>query len=127
MSGLDTAGTPLSAKYNGISYRVKGDADITEMLRNYQSEMIPTSGTGMHKKTKVVQALSGMSFTVNQSERATLDTDADNGPYLFEYKDAAGVIITGQAIIAGDSSKTSSENTYSCDVQFDSKPTIIYP
>ena len=68
-----------------------------------------------------------MPFQVNQDERQQLDSDGDSGPYIFEFKDAAGYSITGQAVLAGDSSRTSDEGTYTVDVQFDSKPTFVKP
>jgi len=123
----DTVGTPLGSSYGGIDFRIKEDASITEMLRQYASELIITTGAGMHKKTKVAQMLSGVPFVMNQAERETFDSLADSGPHKFDYTDAAGFTITGQAIIGGDSSRTSDEGVYTADVGFIVKPTIIRP
>lgn len=127
MSDFNTVGTPEGCSYGGVDFRVKADASITEMLRGFSSEIIPTTGNGMHKKERVVAALTGFPFTVNQDERRQLDELADTGPHKFDYTDAAGFTITGQAVIAGDSSRTSDEGTYTADVQFLSKPTILNP
>lgn len=127
MSDINTVGTPLGFKYNGTAYRVKADSAPTEMFRKYVSEPVATSGDSMNKKTKQLQSVSGLDLTMNQRERSTFDDDADSGPYIAEYKDAAGVIFTGLANIGGDSSRTSDEGTYSIDIIFVNKPTVIYP
>lgn len=127
MSDFNIVGTPDGCSYGGLDFRVKADASITEMLRSFSSEVIPTTGLGMHKKEKAVQTLSGFPFTVNQDERRQLDELADTGPHKFDYTDGAGFTITGQAILGGDSSRTSDEGTYTADVGFMSKPTILNP
>lgn len=127
MADINTVGTPNSASFKGTDYRVKADASITEMLRRRTNELIPTSGAGMVKAEKAIQSLGGFPFSLNQRERSQLDDAADNGPGKFVYVDAAGVTISGQAIIAGDSSRTSDEGTYTADIHFLEKPTIIYP
>ena len=127
MSDFNIVGTPKGCSYGGLDFRVKADASITEMLRKFSSEIIPTTGDGMHKKEKVVQSLTGFPFTVNQDERIQLDDLADTGPHKFDYTDAAGFTITGKAIIGGDSSRTSDEGTYTADIGFIAKPTILKP
>lgn len=127
MGQFDTVGTPLGATFGGLDFRVKADASITEMLRKFETELVANTGSAMNKKTKAIQGLSGFPFTTNQVEREQLDDLADTGPHKFDYTDAAGFTVTGQAILSGDSSRTSDEGTYTVDVQFESKPTILRP
>jgi hypothetical protein len=127
MASINTVGTPRGCSYSGISFRVKADASISEMLRKYNDTVIPSSGEAMVQRAKAVQGLSGFPFTTNQRERNQLDTLADSGPHKFVYTDAAEVTISGQAVLAGDSIRTSDEGTYTADVQFMDKPTLIYP
>ena len=127
MGKHDTVGTPLGASYGGIDFRVKADASITEQMRKYATELVANTGDGMQKKEKIIQALTGFPFMMNQSERKEFDELADTAPHKFDYTDAAGFTITGQAIMSGDSSRTSDEGVYTCDVQFVSKPTILNP
>lgn len=127
MGKFDTVGTPLGCTYGGIDFRIKADASITEMLRNFSSEQIPSTGSGMHKKEKVVPSLAGVPFIMNQKERQDFDELADTAPHKFDYTDAAGFTVTGQATVGGDSSRTSDEGVYTADMEFETKPTVLTP
>lgn len=127
MGKYDTVGTPRKCSFGGIDFRVRADASITEMLREKNSTRIPTSGISMRQDTKVIQSLTGFPFVMNQKERQQFDSLADSGEHKFDYTDAAGFTITGQASVGGDSSRTSDEGTYTADMEFESKPTVIDP
>ena len=127
MGKYDVVGTPLGCTYGGTDFRVKADASITEQMRKFATELVANTGSAMNKREKQIQALTGFPFVANQKERQILDELADTGPHKFDYTDAAGFTITGQAILSGDSSRTSDEGVYTADVQFETKPTILNP
>ena len=127
MGKFDVVGTPLGCTFGGIDFRVKADASITELLREKNSERVPTSGKSIRKDTRIVQALTGFPFIMNQKERQEFDTLADSGDHKFDFTDAAGFTITGIASVGGDSSRTSDEGVYTADMEFESKPTILNP
>ena len=127
MGKFDVVGTPLKCTWGGIDFRVRADASITELLREKSSTRVPTSGMSMRQDTRIIQSLTGFPFVMNQVERQQFDTLADSGEHNFDFVDAAGFTITGRASAGGDSSRTSDEGTYTADMEFETKPTIINP
>ena len=107
----DISGTLQSVSVEGVPYRCSADIDMTEMLSTYENEMLPTSGRGMLKKTRIVPTRESVSVKANGNEKITLKQYADGLDELkLAYIDSAGNRFNCVGAINIDDS-TTAENT----------------
>ena len=87
----NVSGSPRGFTSNGIPYTVAADADIAEMISEFENSMLPTSGIAMRKMTRRITGREGIVLSTNAAERELLKSDSediDDGK--FSYTNAAG-------------------------------------
>lgn len=122
----DNVGTPRSLSINGVGYRVAADADYNASLSLITSEYLPTTGAALLQVTRKNPMITGIPLRVTPSEMDTLNQIAADGePAQFAITEASGTVIAGTVTIAGDRERSSATGTYTIDIQFAGRPTII--
>jgi hypothetical protein len=91
MAARDISGTPRTFTAEGETFRLAGDANITETFTEFENEMIASSGTAMRKMTKRIPMREGIVLLTNADERETLKVFAEQLDDLkISYTNAAG-------------------------------------
>lgn len=72
MTARDNSGTLRSVKINGVSYRVAGDVDASQILSGWEVTSTPTSGAPMYKYTKRNEDVESIDLITNADERIIL-------------------------------------------------------
>ena len=96
----DTSGTLRKLTLDGLTFDVKGDADITINLSPFETEAIPSSGRSMMKMTVRNPSIEGIPLECNPAEADTLREIAErleNFPVAMELADTS--VLRGTARI----------------------------
>jgi len=87
----DVTGTLRKLTIEGISFNVAADADISEVMTNYEVTRIPTSGPSMKKMVRRIPAREGIVLITNAAERENLKSFAEQiADVKVSYTNAAG-------------------------------------
>jgi hypothetical protein len=113
---LDIAGTNREFTVEGISFRVAGDANFSEIITQFENAMIPTSGQAMRKMTKRIPARESVVLITNAAERQDLLAFAESLDDLkFSYTNAAGDVYKCEGALEIEANETE-ENRTTCQV-----------
>jgi hypothetical protein len=106
------SGSPRSFSVEGVSFRVAADANITEIITQFEKEVIESSGEGMIKFTKRNAAREGVVLITNASERESLIAFSDTKePLKLEYTNAAGDSYQCQGALEIENNETEDNRT----------------
>lgn len=96
---MSNVGTMIKCVFNGITFDIFADTDITMNLSKYTIEGIATTGNNLFKRTKRVQTIEGLAVAGSVSEMLNLVSQADSlGDKTFAITLADGSVFraTGQ-------------------------------
>ena len=110
---MSLAGSIVAVQIDGVSYEIKGDADITENS-NQEVEGIATSGGTLFKAAKKVPTRESVDLVVDGVAKQALEDIANfkttPGTVSLSYTEADGTVNSKQGRINIDS-RTTQENT----------------
>lgn len=108
----DVAGTIRKLSIEGISFRVAGDANLTETFTQFENSMIASSGRAMRKMLKRIPQVEGVTLLTNAAERDTLKSFAEDlNDLKISYTNAAGDTYRCQGTIEITSNETEENRT----------------
>ena len=68
----DNAGTPRQIIVASVPYNAHADCDISQILHEWETEFMPTSGAPVPKMTKVVPSAKNIDLAVNPDQAALI-------------------------------------------------------
>ena len=73
----DITGPIAKVQIDGITFFHFAEGDVTFHLAQYKNELVPTSGPGLQKRTKVAPEAKGLSLKDNEAEALILKAKAE--------------------------------------------------
>lgn len=110
----DISGSNRKLTIEGVSYRVAGDANFSEMISAFENSMVPSSGRNMRKMVKRVATREGVVLLTNADERIALKSVAESiDDVKLSYTNAAGDTYKAEGAIEVETNETE-ENRTNC-------------
>lgn len=89
--GKDLSGSVKKFTVEGVPFRVSADTNVSRKPTNVENDMIPSSGKGMRKVTRVTPKAEGFNLLVNAEEVEELKSFAESLDNVkVSYETAAG-------------------------------------
>lgn len=108
----DVSGSIRKLTIEGVSYRVTGDANFTEIITRFENSMIPTSGKSMRKMVRRTPAREGIVLSTNGAERESLKAQAEDlANQKFSYTNAAGDVYRCEGTFEIENNETEDNRT----------------
>jgi len=89
--GKDVSGSVRKFTIEGVPFRVSADTNVSRKPSNIENDMVPSSGKGMRKVTRVTPKAEGFNLLVNAEEVEALKSFAESLDNIkVSYETAAG-------------------------------------
>jgi len=106
------AGSLRKLTVDGVSYNVAADANVSEIITQFENSMIPTSGAAMRKMMKRVPTRESVVLITDGADREALISVAEGlGDVPISYTNAAGDTYRCQGIIEIENNETEENRT----------------